>query len=123
MQPGTVYYFQAQSTDANGNTGYSSSIYTFTTMASLPVISNTVVTANNDNTASVSWTTSVPTNSYVQYGTSPGKYIRFTARTSLTTTPSCTLSFVPSGTVYYQLVSIDAYGNQTSTKEATFVEP
>jgi YVTN family beta-propeller protein len=123
LQPSTVYYFQAQSTDANGNTGYSSSIYTFTTMASLPVISNPVVTANNNNTASISWTTSVPTNSYVQYGTSSGNYIRFTARTSLTTSPTCTLPFVPSGTVYYQLVSIDAYGNQTLSKQATFIEP
>jgi hypothetical protein len=123
LQPSTVYYFQAQSTDANGNTGYSPSIYTFTTLASLPVISNPVVTKNTNNTASISWTTSVPTYSYVQYGTSSGNYIRFSARTGLTTSPNCTLAFVPSGTVYYQLVSIDAYGNQTATKEATFVEP
>jgi YVTN family beta-propeller protein len=123
LQPSTTYYFQAQSTDANGNTGYSPSIYTFTTLASLPVISSPVVTKNTNNTASISWTTSVPTSSYVQYGTSSGNYVRFTARTSLTTTPNCTLAFVPSGTVYYQLVSIDGYGNQVVSKEATFVEP
>jgi phosphodiesterase/alkaline phosphatase D-like protein len=123
LQPSTTYYFQAQSTDANGNTGYSPSIYTFTTLASLPVISSPVVTAATNNTASVSWTTSVPTYSYVQYGTSSGNYIRFSARTSLTTSPNCVLAFVPSGTVYYQLVSTDAYGNQVVSKEATFVEP
>ena len=123
LQPSTEYYFQAQSTDANGNTGYSPAIYTFTTLASLPVISNPVVAKNTNNTASISWTTSVPTYSYVQYGTSSGNYVRFSARTSLTTSPNCTLAFVPSGTVYYQLVSVDAYGNQTASKEATFVEP
>jgi YVTN family beta-propeller protein len=123
LQPNTLYYFQAQSTDANGNTGYSPSIYTFTTLASLPVISSPVVTKNTNNTASISWTTSVPTFSYVQYGTSSGNYIRFTARTSLTTSPNCILAFVPSGTVYYQLVSVDASGNQVVSKEATFVEP
>jgi hypothetical protein len=30
---------------------------------------------------------------------------------------------VPSGTIHYQLVSTDAYGNQTVSTDMTFLEP
>jgi hypothetical protein len=30
---------------------------------------------------------------------------------------------VPSGTIHYQLVSTDAYGNQVTSPDMTFVEP
>jgi hypothetical protein len=124
LQPSTTYYFQAQSADVNGNTGYSATIYTFTTLAGgMPVISNVVPAPASGNTATISWKTSVPTYSYVQYGSSSGNYGRYSAQTSLTTTPTCTLGYVPSGTVYYQLVSTDASGNQVVSPEAMFVEP
>jgi hypothetical protein len=124
LEPGTTYYFQTQSADVNGNTGYSPTTYTFTTLAGgTPVISNLLVTPANNNTATISWTTSVPTYSYVQYGPSSGNYNRYSAQTTLTTTPNCVLGFVPSGTVYYQLISTDASGNQIVSPEATFVQP
>jgi hypothetical protein len=59
----------------------------------------------------------------VQYGTAAGAYGAYTAQTALTSTPQCSLSYVPSGTVHYQLVSTDASGNQVVTPDATFVEP
>ena len=123
LQPGTTYYFQPQSADVNGNTGYSATIYTFTTLAGAPAISNALPTPSTGNTATISWTTSVPTYSYVQYGPSAGNYNRYSAQTTLTTTPSCTLGYVPSGTTHYQLVSTDANGNQIISPDATFVEP
>jgi hypothetical protein len=124
LQPGITYYFQAQSADVNGNTGYSPIIYTFTTLAGgTPVISSLLVTPAGNNTATIGWHTSVPTYSYVQYGPSSGNYNRYSAQTSLTSTPNCVLGFVPSGTVYYQLVSRDASGNQVISPEATFVQP
>jgi phosphodiesterase/alkaline phosphatase D-like protein len=123
LQPSTLYYFQAQSADVNGNTG-TSTVYSFTTLAGgTPVISNVLVTPGSGNTASIGWTTSVPTYSYVQYGTSSGNYIRYSALTSLTASPNVSLGYVPSGTVYYQLVSTDANGDLVVSAEATFVEP
>jgi hypothetical protein len=123
LKPGTLYYFQAQSADVNGNTGYST-VYSFTTLAGgTPIISNVLVTPGSGNTASISWTTSAPTYSYVQYGPSSGNYNRYSPQSSLTASPNVSLGFVPSGTVYYQLVSTDANGDQVVSPEAMFVEP
>jgi phosphodiesterase/alkaline phosphatase D-like protein len=122
LLPSTTYYFEAQSADVNGNTGYST-VYSFTTIAGAPVVSNVTAAPAANNTASITWATSVPTFSYVQYGPSAGNYNRYSAETGLTATPQCTLSYVPSGIVHYQLVSTDANGNQVVTPDATFVEP
>ena len=70
LNPGTTYYFQAQSADVNGNTGYST-IFSFTTIAGPPTISAVTVTPADNHTATISWTTSAPTYSYVQYGPRP----------------------------------------------------
>ena len=123
LLPGKTYYFQAQSADVNGNTGYSTT-YTFTTLAGgTPVISNLLVTPASGNTATISWTTSVPTYSYVQYGPSSGNYIRYSAQSSQTSSPIVSLGYVPSGTIYYQVVSTDANGDQAISPETTFIEP
>jgi hypothetical protein len=121
LNAGTTYYFVAQSADASGNTGYSTT-YSFTTLPGPPTISGVKASPAAGNTAALSWTTSVPTTSYVQYGltTSYGYYSQVTG---LTAVPNCSLSFVPSGTVHYQLVSTDANGNQASSPDMTFVEP
>jgi len=106
----------------NGNTGYSTT-YSFTTIGGAPTISGVTVTPAANNTATINWTTSEPAYSYVQYGTAAGSYGRYSAQTSLTTTPQCTLPYVPSGIVHYQLVSADANGNQVVSLDATFSEP
>jgi hypothetical protein len=122
LAAGTTYYFVAQSADGSGNTGYSTT-YSFTTIQGPPTISGVTTHPGANNTATINWTTSTPTNSYVQYGTSAGNYGFYTAQTSLTTTPNCTLSYVPSGTIHYQLVSSDANGNITTSSDMTFIEP
>ncbi len=123
LTPGTKYYFVAQSTGSNGVTGYSTT-YNFTTTGSLPpTISAINVVPATGNKATISWTTSTPTTSYVQYGAAAGSYGRYSAVTALTTSPVCTLPYVPSGTVHYQLVSTDASGNQTLSADMTFTEP
>jgi hypothetical protein len=122
LTPGMTYYFVAQSADANGDTGYSM-VYSFTTTAGAASISNVMVTPASNNTAVISWTTSTPTQSYVQYGPSAGNYNRYSAQTSLMTNPSVSLGYVPSGTVHYQLVSTDAAGNQTVSADGVFGEP
>jgi hypothetical protein len=122
LSGGTTYYFVAQSADGSGNTGYSAT-YSFTTQPGPPTISGITTNPAANNTATINWTTSVPTYSYVQYGTAAGAYGAYTAQTALTSTPQCNLLYVPSGTAHYQLVSTDASGNQVVTPDATFVEP
>jgi hypothetical protein len=122
LTAGTTYYFAAQSADSSGNTGYSTT-YTFTTLPGPPTILNFAVSAAKGNTATINWTTSVPTTSYVQYGSAAGVYGRYSSGTALTSTPQCILAYVPSGTVHYQLISTDAYGNQVVSPDMTFVEP
>jgi hypothetical protein len=122
LAAGTTYYFAAQSADGSGNTGYSTT-FSFTTLPGPPTISNVTTNPAANNKATISWTTSVPTYSYVQFGTAAGVYNAYSAQTALTATPQCSLQYVPSGTIHYQLVSTDAYGNQVVTPDATFVEP
>jgi hypothetical protein len=123
LKSSSTYYFVAQSTDANGNTGYSGT-YTFTTSTGVsgPVISAITVTPGSGNSAFVSWTTSTPTYSYVQFGPTTA-YNQWSSTTSLTTNPTPAMGHVPSGVVHYQLVSTDASGNQTFWPDQTFVEP
>jgi hypothetical protein len=123
LNPGTTYYFVAQSTNSGGVTGYSTQFSFTTTGSSLPVISGVTVSPASGNTATIKWTTSTATYSYVQYGPAAGSYNRYTAQTSLTTSPQCALPYVPSGVVHYQLVSTDAYGDQTVSADLTFTEP
>jgi hypothetical protein len=122
LSPGTTYYFAAQSANAGGSTG-SSTIYSFTTLAGPPAISNVTASPGANNAATLAWTTSAPTYSFVQAGKSAGNYQFYSATTALTATPVCVLKFVPSGTVHYQLVSTDASGNQTTSPDMTFTEP
>jgi hypothetical protein len=121
LNPGTTYYFVAQSADGSGNTGYSTT-YSFTTLAGPPTISGVTATPAANNTATINWTTSAPTTSYVVYGLTTS-YGYYSSMTSSTTTPHCTLSYVPSGTIHYQLISQDANGNQVVSPDMTFVEP
>jgi subtilase family serine protease len=121
LNPGTTYYFEAQSADGSGNTG-SSTMYSFTTLPGPPTISGVTTTPAANHTATINWTTSAPTISYVIYGLSTS-YGYYSTETTSTTTPQCTLSYVPSGTIHYQLISTDANGNQTVSADATFVEP
>ncbi len=123
LNPGTTYYFVAQSTNAGGVTGYSSQYSFTTTGSSAPVISNIIATPSTGNTATISWSTSTPTLSYVQFGTTAGSYNMYSAQTALTSNPQCKLPYVPSGVIHYQLVSTDAYGTQTLSVDATFLEP
>jgi hypothetical protein len=111
-----------ESADAAGNTGVSTT-YSFTTLVGPPTLSGITPSPSTSNQATINWTTSVPTYSYVQYGTAAGTYVRYSTLTGLTTTPQCVLPYVPSGTVHYQLVSTNVDGVQVISPDMTFVEP
>jgi hypothetical protein len=123
LKSGTTYYFVARSVDKNGLAGRSTP-YSFTTLALAggPSISGIVVKPGPNNKVEISWTTSVPTFSYVQFGSTTA-YNRFSTRTPLTVKPNPSITWVPSGVVHYQLVSTDSAGKQTVSPDQTFVEP
>jgi hypothetical protein len=119
---GTTYYFVAQSTDANGNTGYST-MYSFTTAnTNPPVISGITVTPGSGNKATISWTTNIRAVSWITFGptTAYGHWSQFT---SPTTNPQPSMGWVPGGVVHYQLHSVDASGHEEDSPDYTFVEP
>ena len=123
LNGGTTYYFVAQSTDGSGITG-TSTMYSFTTLPSSgPAISSVVVTPGAGNTGTIGWTTSVPSFSYVQYGSAAGNYVSYSGTSPLTVSPRITLGYVPSGLIHYQLVSMDPLGNRTVSVDMTFIEP
>ena len=123
LNGGTTYYFVAQSTDGSGVTG-TSTMYSFTTVAnSGPTISSVVVTPASGNTGAVGWTTSVPSFSFVQYGSAAGNYVSYSGTSPLTVSPRITLGYVPSGLIHFQLVSMDSLGNRTVSADMTFIEP
>jgi hypothetical protein len=122
LASGTTYYFVAQSADNNGNIGYST-MYNFTTVSTaLPIISGITAVPGNGNQAQLSWTTSVPTSSYVEFGLTTA-YGHWSARTGMSTNPTPYLGWVPSGTVHCRLHSIDASGREAISPDYTFVEP
>jgi hypothetical protein len=50
-----------------------------TTIVPTPVISNVLITSITANSATISWTTNIPSTSWVEYGTSPGVYTNSSA--------------------------------------------
>jgi hypothetical protein len=71
LDSGTTYYFVCESTGANGVTGYSfmSNVTTTGPPPVAPVISNVITSTPTSTSATITWTTDVPSNSLVNYGT------------------------------------------------------
>jgi hypothetical protein len=119
LLPSTTYYFQAQSTNSSGSTGYST-IYSFTTLDSAaPTILTTTATPATGNSASVAWTISKPATCQVEYG-SDTSYGRWSGQTTALQTP---LGWVPSGTIHYRIHCVDSNYNASVSNDYTFVEP
>lgn len=87
-----------------------------------PTISNTKVSNITNNTATVSWTTSEPANSGVDYGqtTSYGLAAADTANVTEHKVVLNSALLVPGETFHYVVKSIDPAGNAVTGKDATF---
>lgn len=123
LTPNTSYYYREMST-ANGFTTTSAeskftTLADSTTTAPPPAtsidITNVAATLINKTKVSISWTTNVPADSQVLYGTVPNSY---SSSTSVSTTPvtshSVTLTGLRRNTTYYFLVKSSAAGVQNS---------
>lgn len=117
LTPNTAYVFRVKAADPSGNVR-TASPYTFTT-ASGPVISGVGMTTVSDAAATIGWTTSTASDSYVLYATTTAALVAGTGTTvgSAVLTSgahSVSLSGLAGRTTYYYAVrSTDADGNQT----------
>ena len=115
LDPGTTYYFVCESTDANGVTGYSYMSHLTTTGPPpvAPIISNVTTSTPTSMSATITWTTDVPSNSLVNYGTTINFGFSVLIST-LSTNHSVTLTGLSPGTLYdFQVVSADPAGVST----------
>jgi uncharacterized protein (UPF0335 family) len=123
LTQGTTYYFLITSTDGAGNTATSTSnLYTFNTQNLSITSLSAVPTANS---ATVTWTTNVQSDSRTYYSTSTpvmsGSPLYVVNDATLTTSHSQNLSSLTASTTYYYLsVSKDAYGNTATSSTQTF---
>lgn len=130
LSSGTTYYYLIAATDASGNTGTSTQ-QSFTTVVpdtTAPIISNISASAipAGGNTA-ILWNTNENADSVVWYGlTNPLDIASTTATTkavnaTLSMSHSVPLSGLTASTTYFYIVgSQDAFGNQTTSSQASF---
>ncbi|MBI2640367.1 MAG: fibronectin type III domain-containing protein, partial [Candidatus Sungbacteria bacterium] len=124
LTAGTSYSFTVAAYDAAGNVSAQSSPISVTTASTAtttidttsPVVSNVTVTNITSNSATFTWTTNEPGNSYVNYGLTYGPFGDFENTTAvdtvLVTLHSVSVSNLQPGTTYnYRVKSSDAAGN------------
>jgi hypothetical protein len=123
LLPNTTYYFQVESTDADGDlqtNKQGTDGYTFTTLAgddvTPPVITETTSGTPNPTSVTITWTTDEEANSLIDFGTTQGVYtLTQGSSISATTSHSVTLtSLTPNTQYFYQVKSQDSSGNQAT---------
>lgn len=131
LKPGTKYYYRVVSTDTSGQVlttpGLTAAPATFTTDVLdrvAPKAAAPRITALPGGTALVRWTTDEPTAAVVRVGTDSPKLVQRTRTKALTREHSMVVHDLAPGTTYsYDVVSLDAVGNRTVSKTASFVTP
>ncbi|MEK7995909.1 MAG: fibronectin type III domain-containing protein, partial [Planctomycetota bacterium] len=85
-----------------------------------PTLSNITATGVTLTTATITWQTDEPANSFIQYGTGT-LYGNSLLNTTFTTSHSLTLTDLIPGTLYhYRVTSADALGNSAMSEDFTF---
>jgi hypothetical protein len=120
LAPSTTYHVQVASTDAYGQQTLSAD-FTFTTLPLPPAITNVQVSGATASTATITWTTSTPATSQVNYGVTTGYGASTAQDPALVTTHAQTLTGLQAVTTYHiQVVSVDAYGQTSSSGDVIF---
>jgi hypothetical protein len=123
LNPGTTYYFQAQSTGTNGATGMSTT-YSFTTTgvaSAALVISNVAYSNVTGTSATITWSTDQPSSSQVNYGTTTGYGFSSPLNSTLVTSHSVTLTGLLAGTIYdFEVVSANAASTSATSANNSF---
>ena len=117
LTPGTTYHFRAMSTNAAATA--SSADFTFTT-SSAPLLSNITVSGNIGTQATITWTTSQPATSVVDYGLTSA-YGTTSSSGTLVTSHSRTLTTLTPGTTYhFRVTSVNGGGEPGVSGNLTF---
>ncbi len=124
LAPNTTYHFQVQSTDGFGQTT-SAADATFTTpLPPPPAISAVTATATSATAATIAWTTDAAATSQVNYGTTTAYGSSTTKDPTLATSHSQGLTGLAPNTTYHaQVISVDAYGQQSTSPDITVTTP
>jgi PQQ-like domain len=122
LSPNTTYHFRVHSRDGFGQVGTSLDFVFTTVIPPPPTISTVQATAISNSAATITWTTSTPANSQVNYGTVAGTYpMSTTLNPALETSHSEALTGLnPNTTYHYQVVSVDAYSQSVASGDLTF---
>jgi hypothetical protein len=122
--PETIYHYRVLSRDAAGNVAASGG-FTFTTLAdndtTPPVISGVTSTNVTSNSARISWTTSEPADTQVDYGTTIFYGNSTSLNPAMTTSHAQTLTGLSAKTTYhYRVRSRDGSGNLAVSDDYIF---
>ena len=121
LDPSTLYHFQVTSVDGFSNS-MSSADSTFTTLDAPPQWSIRNIQVNADETtATVSWTTDIPTMSEVFHGPSAAYEDGSVFDSAFVTNHNIVLSGLDPSTLYhFQVTSVDVSSNSMSSADLTF---
>ncbi len=117
-----TYNFRVLSKDAAGNLGVSGN-YTFTTQATIDgpaVISSVGTSSITSSSAVITWDTSEPADSQVEYGPTTAFGSSTTLNTALVTSHSQSLIGLARRTYYYRVKSRDSGGNLSLSETLSF---
>ena len=123
LTPTTTYFYRVTSLDAwqNGTTvpPLTDPPSSFTTGDGIPPIISGVSAVAGSTAAAITWATSEPANSRVEYGVAPTALTQTVSNPALASSHGLVVSgLTPATTYYYRAISLDADGNT-----ATFPEP
>ncbi|NOX77182.1 MAG: DUF1349 domain-containing protein [Gammaproteobacteria bacterium] len=117
---GTVYYYQINSSDADGNTSSSAELNFFSEDLTAPTISGTQV-VTTEVSATISWVTNEPASSELGYGVTNGYELGVLTSAAVGTNHTVELTgLTPGATYYFQLTATDSSGNSGSSPNQTF---
>lgn len=123
LAAGTLYHFRVKSADSNGNEGISGDFTFITAGGEQPNLSN-ISSFDTSQSAIITWTTSTPADSQVDYGPTASYGSSTPLDANLVTAHSVTLSqLVPNTLYHYRVRSTDAGGTRLVSSDFTFSTP
>ena len=121
LEPNTLYHFAVSSEDSAGLTGQSED-NTFKTKSLLPQIINPKVSRVQESSATVSWTTNIPTRGIVEYTNTRSKVIKLAGNPVYATSHSLLLADLEFGSRYSVVIkATNEAGDEVVSKPITFI--
>ncbi|MEY4744065.1 MAG: hypothetical protein RL272_10, partial [Candidatus Parcubacteria bacterium] len=120
LSPDTTYHYRVKSKDPSNNQATSGDFTFKTVKPPAPVISDVAVTAVTQTTAAITWTTDVASDSKVDYGLTAAYGNTRSDATAVMGHGVNIDSMMKNRTYHYRVRSMDAYGQETATSDATF---